>query len=63
MKKGITHDEYIKQHIANHLPGEICMNCPPEYRGCCEKCWHKNTAHETSQDYCIDGNCECHKSL
>jgi len=29
----------------------------------CEKCWHINTAHPTSQDYCIDIACECHKVL
>ena len=56
----MTYDEYIKKHIASHQDGEICMNCPPAHRGCCEKCWHRNIAHATSQDYCINGNCECH---
>lgn len=26
----------------------------------CEKCWHINLAHTTSQDYCADQECECH---
>lgn len=59
----MTYEDYIKQHEASHKDGEYCMNCSPKRRGCCEKCWHKNTAHPTSRDYCIDENCSCHKPI
>jgi len=26
----------------------------------CEKRWHINTAHPTSQNYCSDRDCQCH---
>lgn len=35
----------------------------PENMGeekCCKKCYHINTAHETSLNYCSDRDCSCH---
>lgn len=61
-KTTLTKEEYEKRHNASHEDGEICMNCSPKRRGCCKKCWVINTAHLTSEDWCQDEFCECHKS-
>ena len=62
-KLEITFEKYMEGHIASHLLGESCLNCSPEYRGCCEKCWQKNRVYSTSRDYCKDFDkiCPCHK--
>lgn len=56
----MTKEEYLERHIARHPTGEICIMCPPYHRGCCTECWHVNTAHSTSLDYCKNEDCECH---
>jgi hypothetical protein len=39
----------------------LALNASPQKAPCCEKCWHINTAHPTSRDYCSDTECDCHK--